>query len=62
VNVDDQCNPVAMFNLPDANAPYTKMVNSKGVAKYYSGPASSYTPSSWGSYNSAQGHYFFNGF
>jgi hypothetical protein len=62
VNVDDQCNPVAMFNLPDLNAPYTKMVNSKGVAKYYTGGTNLYDPKKWPSYNSAQGHYFFNGF
>jgi hypothetical protein len=62
VNVDDQCNTVAMFNLPDANAPYTKMVNSKGVAKYYSGGTNLYDPKKWTSYSSAQGHYSFNGF
>ena len=62
VNVDDQCNPVAMFNLPDMNAPFTKMVNSKGVAKYYSGGVNQYDPKKWGSYTSAQGHYKFSGF
>jgi len=59
VNVDDQCNTVAMFHSPDN---YVKMVNNKGVAKYFSGDVSQYAPSSWGTYNSAQGHYFFNGF
>ena len=62
VNVDDQCNPVAMFNLPDQNAPYTKMVNSKGQAKYYSGGTNLYDPKKWPTYSSAQGHYAFNGF
>ena len=48
-----------MFHSPDN---YVKMVNNKGVAKYFSGDVSQYAPSSWGTYNSAQGHYFFNGF
>jgi hypothetical protein len=62
VNVDDQCNTVAMFNLPDKNAPYTKMVNSKGDAKYYTGGTNLYDPKKWPTYSSAKGHYFFNGF
>jgi hypothetical protein len=59
VNVDDQCNTVAMFHSPDN---YTKMVNNKGVAKYYTGDTNLYDPKKWTSYNSAQGHYSFNGF
>jgi Alpha-L-arabinofuranosidase B (ABFB) domain len=62
VNVDDQCNTVAMFNLPDQNAPYTKMVNSKGDAKYYTGGTNLYDPKKWPTYSSAKGHYFFSGF
>jgi len=59
VNVDDQCNKVAMFHSPDN---FTKMVSDKGVAKYYTGETNLYNPKSWPSYKSAQGHYFFNGF
>ena len=62
VNVDDQCNTVAMFNLPDQNAPYTKMVNSKGDAKYYTGGTNLYDPKKWPTYSSAKGRYFFSGF
>jgi hypothetical protein len=59
VNVDDQCNKVAMFHSPDN---FTKMVSDKGVAKYYTGQTNLYNPMSWPTYKSAQGHYFFNGF
>ena len=59
VNVDDQCNKVAMFHSPDN---FTKMVSDKGVAKYYTGQTNLYNPASWPTYKSAQGHYAFNGF
>jgi len=49
VNVDDAGNAVYLA-YDAAGGAYTKMVNSNGVAKYYSGVPSSYVPSSWSTY------------
>ena len=38
-------------------APYTKMVSQGGVAKYYSGPVTSFSAASWNSYASAGTNY-----
>ena len=46
VSTDDQGNPVYI----SFEAPYTKLVNSNGVSKYYTGPTSSYSPANWTSY------------
>jgi len=45
VDKDSQGNPVYIAS----EAPYTKLVNSLGVAKYYVGAVSDYTPAKWDS-------------
>jgi hypothetical protein len=40
--------------------PFTKMVASDGVAKYYNGPITMYNPAAWPTYNGATGNYILN--
>jgi len=47
VDKDDQGNPVYI----SYESPYTKMVNSAGLAKYYTGPLANYSSVNWPSYS-----------
>ena len=46
ISTDDKGNPVYVA----FESPYTKLVNSNGVSKYYTGPITSYSPKEWASY------------
>lgn len=47
VDKDNTGNPVYI----SYESPYTKMVNSEGVSKYFVGPVTSYSPASWPTYS-----------
>jgi len=53
-DVDDQGNPVYI----SFESPYTKMIRSDGVSKYYVGPISNYSSGNWNTYSTTpQGAY-----